>query len=112
MEKTATDAPRDDPAVTIYVTYTGRADARFDRDWYVDKHLPLVMKSWSQYGLDSVAALFRSGKQTGTQAICECRFRDRVAVDAAFNSPETAAVMADVIHFTELTPQRSRVVSL
>ncbi|AME27385.1 EthD family reductase [Burkholderia sp. PAMC 26561] len=112
MEKIATGATHDDPTVTFYVIYTGGPDARFDRNWYVDHHLPLVMKSWSKYGLESVAALFRSGEQNGTQVICECNFRDMAAVHAAFDSPEAAAVMADVIHFTELMPQRLRVVPI
>ena len=28
---------------TVYVTYPGDAAARFDRDYYVARHLPLVM---------------------------------------------------------------------
>jgi hypothetical protein len=32
-----------DATVTIYVTYEGKAGARFDRAYYVDRHLPLVM---------------------------------------------------------------------
>jgi len=99
-------------AVTVYVTYCGSADARFDRSWYVERHLPLVMTSWSQYGLEAVTAFFPAGQQTGTQAICECRFRDQAAVEAAFNSPEAPAVMADVPRFTDIAPQRVRAVSL
>lgn len=98
--------------VTVYVTYSGAAGDRFDRDWYVDRHLPLVMASWSRYGLEAVTAFFPAGRQGGTLALCECRFRDQVAVDAAFASPEAPAVMADVHHFTDIVPQRARAVSL
>ncbi|MFM0730567.1 EthD family reductase [Paraburkholderia sediminicola] len=98
--------------VTIYVTYSGSADARFDRAWYVERHLPLVMTSWSQYGLESVTAFFPAGQQTRTLAICECRFRDQGALDAAFNSPEAPAVMADVPRFTDIAPRRARAVLL
>jgi hypothetical protein len=29
----------------IYVTYAGTPDTRFDRDYYVNGHLPLVMEA-------------------------------------------------------------------
>ena len=32
--------------VILHVTYRGASDARFDRDYYVGHHLPLVMKAF------------------------------------------------------------------
>lgn len=101
-----------DTAVTVYVTYQGTPETRFDRDYYIAHHLPLVMKAWQHYGLESVAGFFPAIDRTGTIAICECRFRDDIAVAAAFASPETPAVMADLPHFTDVAPARSRAVSL
>ena len=101
-----------DSAVTVYVTYQGTPTTRFDRDYYVTRHLPLVMKAWQRYGLQSVAAFFPALDYTGTIAICECRFRDDAAVTAAFGSPETPGVMADLPHFTDVAPALSRAVSL
>jgi uncharacterized protein (TIGR02118 family) len=98
--------------VTVYVTYEGAPDARFDRAYYVDRHLPLVMRHWSRYGLLSVAAFFPAVAQAGTLAICECRFRDQASVDAAFASPEAADVMADLPHFTDLPARRARAMAL
>ncbi|AXF12718.1 EthD family reductase (plasmid) [Paraburkholderia graminis] len=95
-----------DSTVTLYVTYAGAHGARFDRTYYVDRHLPLVMHHWAQYGLTSVAAFFPATEQPGTLAICECRFRDDAAVDTAFASPEAAEVMADVPRFTDIAPRR------
>jgi uncharacterized protein (TIGR02118 family) len=97
-----------DQAVTIYVTYEGISDARFDRRYYVDAHLPLVMRAWSQYGLVSVEAFFPPVARTGTLAICECQFRNADAVNAAFDSPEATDVMADVASFTDIAPRRVR----
>jgi hypothetical protein len=74
--------------------------------------LPLVMRSWKAYGLESATAFFPAGMQTGTIAICECRFRDEAAVEAAFAAPESPAVMADVERFTDVTPARARAVAL
>ncbi|HVJ34090.1 MAG TPA: EthD family reductase [Terriglobia bacterium] len=97
---------------TVYVTYEGSSDSRFDRRYYVEHHLPLVMEAWQRHGLESVAAFFPSPTQVGTIAICECRFRDETAIAAAFSSPETTDVMADVAKFTDLAPIRFRAVPL
>ncbi|WP_322101878.1 EthD family reductase [Paraburkholderia sp. J41] len=93
---------------TIYVTYQGNADTRFDRDYYVERHLPLVMRSWESHGLKSIKAFFPSSDESGTIAICECIFRDEAATEAAFAAAETPAVMADVAQFTDVEPIRFR----
>ncbi len=93
--------------VVVFVTYQGDPETRFDRSYYVEYHLPLVTRSWARYGLDGVAAFFPTVEQAGTIAICECRFRDEAAIDAAFGSPETAEVMADVVRFTDVAPARA-----
>jgi uncharacterized protein (TIGR02118 family) len=102
----------DESTVTIYVTYEGAPDARFDRMYYVEHHLPLVMRHWSPYGLVSVAAFYPAVDRAGTLAICECRFRDDASVRAAFASPEAAAVMADLPNFTDLAARRVRATPL
>lgn len=98
--------------VLVYVTYEGTPASRFDRHYYVHQHLPMVLKAWRQYGLESVSAFFPAVEQTGTIALCECRFRDEAAVEAAFASHESAAVMADVPRFTDLSPIRARALPL
>ena len=95
---------------TMYVTYAGDAGTRFDRDYYVANHLPLVMEAWGPHGLDAVAAFFPAGDGAGTIAVCMCGFRDEAAMSAALASPQTGRVMADVRHFTDVEPSRSRAV--
>lgn len=94
--------------VILYVTYEGTPETRFDRAYYVEHHLPLVMQSWERYGLEGVAAFFPATERSGTIAICECRFRDEDAIAAAFGSPETPTVMADVPRFTDAVPSRAK----
>jgi uncharacterized protein (TIGR02118 family) len=101
-----------DTRVVIYVIYTGEASDRFDRDYYDATHLPLVMDAWAKYGLLGTTAFFPSQDRIGTIALCECVFRDEAALEAAFASPEAAAVMADVIAFTDLIPTRVRAAPL
>ena len=104
-----TDAPA---PVVIYVTYQGTPETRFDRDYYVERHLPLVLEAWRSYGLDGLAAFFPAVAEAGTIAVCECLFRDEAAVERAFASPEAPAVMADVARFTDAAPARARAVPL
>jgi uncharacterized protein (TIGR02118 family) len=96
----------------VYVTYEGTPDDHFDRRYYVEHHLPLVMQAWQRYGLESATAFFPSQTHSGTVVICECRFRDEAAIDAVFGSTEAAEVMADVPRFTDLEPRRVRVFPL
>ena len=93
--------------ITIYVTYPGDAATRFDRDYYVRHHLPLVMECWGPLGMVSCAAFWPADDGAGTIAIAECRFRDKAALSAALASPETPRVMADVARFTDAKPAQS-----
>ncbi|WP_144138323.1 EthD family reductase [Paraburkholderia sp. BCC1884] len=97
---------------TVYVTYKGALGDRFDRSYYVEHHLPLVMQAWRRYGLESIAAFFPPVTHVGTVVICECRFRDAAAIETAFGSPETQDVMSDVPNFTDLAPARLRITPL
>lgn len=98
--------------VIVYVAYQGTPATRFDRDYYVRRHLPLCMDAWGKYGLQQVTAFFPALDDEGTIAICECVFRDEAAMDAAFSSPELPDVMADLPFFTDVAPTRLRGVAL
>ncbi|WP_250519118.1 EthD family reductase [Caballeronia sp. ATUFL_M1_KS5A] len=101
---------------TVYVTYEGTQYDRFDRSYYVERHLPLVMQAWRRYGLERIAAFFPAlsdvDTRVGTLVICECRFCDEAAIEAAFGSPEAAEVMADVTAVTDIFPTRLRVAQI
>ncbi|MBW0448479.1 EthD family reductase [bacterium M00.F.Ca.ET.228.01.1.1] len=99
------------PAI-VYVSYEGTPEDRFDRSYYVERHLPLVMQAWRRYGLEHVCAFFPALAEAGTLAICECVFRDEAAIQAAFESDEAEQVMADVASFTDISPTRLRVARL
>ena len=92
---------------TMYVTYPGDADTRFDRDYYLQNHLPLVMHCWGPLGLESCTAFWPAGDGAGTIAIAECQFRDETALRNALASPEAPRVMADVGRFTDAKPKQS-----
>ena len=97
---------------TIFVTYAGDPTTQFDRDYYMQHHLPLVQQAWGPYGMQSIAAFFPAGSGAGTIAVAICVFHDEAALQAALASPQTPAVMADVARFTDIKPVQSRAVPI
>jgi len=93
--------------IIMYVTYAGDADTPFDRDHWINIHLPLVMECWGPHGLERIGGFFPQGDGSGLIAIAPCTFRDEAAMNAALASPETERVMADVARVTRVSPQRS-----
>ena len=93
--------------ITMYVTYPGDEDTPFDRDHWINVHLPLVRECWGPHGLVSATGFFPEGDGDGLVAIAPTVFRDEAAMNAALASPDTARVMADVKKVTAVEPQRS-----
>jgi len=78
----------------------------FDRDHYVDVHLPLALACWQQHGPESANAFFPRDADADDVSVGIYRFRDETALHAALASAETAAVMEDVLRFTDATVSR------
>ena len=93
--------------ITMIVTYAGDDDRPFNRDHWINVHLPLVRESWGPYGLVGAGGFFPQGDGAGLIAVAAVNFRDEAAMEAALNSPETAQVMADVDIVTAIKPSRS-----
>ena len=93
--------------ITMYVTYAGDADTPFDRDHWINVHLPLVRECWGPHGLVSASGFFPQGGGGGLIAIAPTVFRDEAAMNAALASADTARVMADVKKVTAVEPQRT-----
>lgn len=84
----------------------------FDRDYYVDIHLPLALACWQRHGLEGVTAFFPRDADAVDVSVGVYRFRDEAALHGALASAETEAVMADVPRFTDATVSRSIAVPL
>lgn len=78
----------------------------FDRDHYVDVHLPMALACWQQHGLESATAFFPRDAEADDVSVGIYRFRDDTALHAALASSETEAVMADVPRFTDAAVSR------
>ena len=90
--------------ITLFVTYPGDSNTRFDREYYVQKHLPLVRSVWAPHGLLTLSAFFPGDSGNGIICICACGFRDEAALQSALNDAGTEGVMSDVSNFTSASP--------
>jgi len=50
--------------IKMIVACLGDATTRFDRDYYVRRHLPLTMDCWGRYGLEAAEAFFSPVRAT------------------------------------------------
>ena len=93
---------------TLVVTYSGAKGARFDREYYRTRHLPLVRRAWGRHGMETISAFFpveneeAAGEEVGIVAACLCGFRDDHALRSALASDGTPEVMQDLVNFTDL----------
>ena len=87
----------------VLVIYPAREDAHFDRVYYAATHMPMVHAAWDRYGLRPTTPRFAGEGARTFEAMVLLEFPDGAALAAAMADPATAAVVADVANFTNLT---------
>jgi len=93
---------------TIIVLYPNTPGSRFDFDYFLKSHKPLVESAWRDKGITSFKALKGvSGADRATpapyQAIAVIGFESLAALQSA--AKDTAAALAsDIANFTDVTP--------
>lgn len=92
--------------VIVYVTYTKTEDYFFDKEYYNNHHIPLIMGLWKPYGLVSADAFYPNGIASETVAICECIFKNTEAFEKAIALSEVEKLGSDVVNFTNLLPHQ------
>lgn len=92
----------------LFVSYEGGAGARFDRDYYVATHLPLVERLWGPAGLRSAQAYFPASADAAIIAVAVLVFENDDAIGVALGSTGTAEILADLARFTDVAPTLSR----
>ncbi|HEY0269541.1 MAG TPA: EthD family reductase [Sphingomonas sp.] len=95
----------------LFVTYSASPGARFDRDYYVTRHLPLVEEHWGPAGLTSAQAYFPATPAATEIAIAVLTFADDASIDRALASPATPIVLGDLVNFTDIAPEMSRAIA-
>ena len=89
----------------LVVTYPATPGARFDVDYYLDTHIPLVRAKWAAHGLSDASALLPDQDDAPFAAIALLGFPDKASIEAALGSPEAEAVFGDLPNFTDIAPQ-------
>jgi muconolactone D-isomerase len=92
--------------VAMLVSYASKSRQRFDREYYMARHIPMVEKAWTPLGLQSTEVLFSASNDQEVTVVCLCKFSTESAMHAALAAPETAAIMLDIKQFTDITPTR------
>ncbi|NRF71784.1 EthD family reductase [Aquincola sp. S2] len=94
--------------IKVSVMYAGAADARFDHEYYRDKHLPLVKarmgEACKRYTIDKGLAGGRPGAPPPYVAMCHLYCDSAEAFQAAFG-PHVKEIMGDIPNYTDLQPQ-------
>lgn len=97
---------------TLFVTYRGAASDRFDREYFVNKHLPLAREIAEPLGMLSIEAFFPTSAATEIVAASVIVLRDEQAERDLFSSPRFNELVNDLPNYTNLTPEQSIVTHL
>lgn len=92
----------------LFVAYPAGEGKRFDRDYYVATHLPLVEQSWGPFGLTAAQGFFPRAGGGPHEAVAVLSFADDAAIGAALASDATPGVLADLANFTDIEPVLQR----
>ncbi|MFM8304517.1 MAG: EthD family reductase [Actinomycetota bacterium] len=96
--------------IRFSVLYPKTEGARFDHDYYRDRHVPLAVETWG-IGEDQVA--IDRGLDGPYEAAVHFTFVSTDTLAAALGAEGSGAVMADVANYTDIVPvvQTSEIVA-
>lgn len=89
---------------TITVLFPNEPDAKYDIEYYVSHHMPLIERRWKRYGVQSWSVTTFNPSANG--AISLYAFGSVIAWESkegfqkAFERPEVAEIMSDVPNFS------------
>ncbi|KAJ9622340.1 hypothetical protein H2203_006558 [Taxawa tesnikishii (nom. ined.)] len=87
----------------VTVIYPNEPNAKFDMDYYLSTHMPLVQKLWGPQGLKSWTVLkFGNDSPYSVQATLE--WDDMETFQKAAAGEHTAEIMNDVPNFASTKP--------
>lgn len=93
--------------IKVSVMYPNTPEARFDHEYYRDRHLPLVKarmgESCQYYTIDKGLAGGAPDAPATYVAMCHI-FCDSVEAFQAGFGPHAEEIMADILNYTDLTP--------
>jgi uncharacterized protein (TIGR02118 family) len=93
--------------IKVSVMYPNDAGARFDHDYYRDKHMPMVKSrmgdSCKYYTVDKGIAGGMPGTPATYVGMCHI-FSDSIEAFQSGFGPHADEIMADIKNYTDLTP--------
>ena len=93
--------------VLVTAMYPNTPGSRFDRDYYLQTHIPLLKERWSSMGLENVRLVRGIGTADGGEApfqvICLMSFRSMQDFQSAAGA-HAAEIVGDVVNFTDAPP--------
>ncbi|RAH75727.1 uncharacterized protein BO66DRAFT_416913 [Aspergillus aculeatinus CBS 121060] len=94
--------------LTVTVVFPNDTDAKYDIDYYVENHMTLVEKLWSQYGLQGWSVTKYIPGLDGSPPLyafgSEVFWENEEGMKEAFRSSSVAEIMADVARFSNKSP--------
>ena len=94
--------------VIVSVVYPTGSEARFDVDYYLNTHTPMLRARWGEAGLDDVRVLrgveALGGGEAPHQITCLLTFRSGDHLRAAVTGEHAAEIMGDIPKFTNIQP--------
>lgn len=91
-------------AHVLNVVYPNDPSAKFDIDYYLKSHMPLVGKHWSSLGLTEWKIIQFSDSSAPYRLQAILTWSDKASLDKALKEA-SAEVFGDVKNFTSVTPQ-------
>jgi uncharacterized protein (TIGR02118 family) len=99
--------PRGVRMIKVSVMYPNTPGARFDLDYYRDKHMPLVKArmgaSCKYYTIDKGMSGLSSADPPAYLGMCHVFCESVAAFETGFN-PHKKELMGDIANYTNLTP--------
>lgn len=93
--------------IKVSVMYPHQAGARFDHDYYRDRHMPLVRhllgEGCSYYAIDKGLSGGEAGSAPPYEAMCHI-VSDSIALFETGMARHGAEIFADIPNFTDLVP--------
>jgi len=89
---------------TITVLFPNEPDAKYDIDYYVKHHMPLIQERWAQYGVKGWFATKFSNGIDGTPPLyafgSTVEWESHEHIKTAFAGPEAKEIMEDIANFS------------
>jgi uncharacterized protein (TIGR02118 family) len=87
----------------VVVVYPRNKDSKFDKEYYLSTHMPLVAKHWKKHGLKSYAVTELNADGPYSYSVV-MEFESYEGFGAAGADPNTKEVMDDVDNFSNEKP--------